>query len=263
MHTTYSAQYRELWSRHWWWQSRHQVVMRRLEQVCQSDGRMPHDRELLDVGCAGGVAFDDFSRFGNVQGVEPDGRLIDRSSPWSAHIENASFDDGYEPESQFDVILMLDVLEHIEDDAGALARVFRLLRPGASAILTVPALPSLWSVHDEVNFHFRRYTRASLVRRFNAAGMEIAEVRYMFGWPLALMYLRRALSQSQPAQYRVSIPVTPLNAAMRFVSRCEEAVCSALRRGPLLGSSLLAIVRRPASADSSRTAQTSAMTLEV
>ena len=54
---------------------------------------------------------------------------------------------------------MLDVLEHIEDDAGALAAARDALAPGGRLLLTVPAMPCLWSRHDEANCHFRRYTR--------------------------------------------------------------------------------------------------------
>lgn len=245
MQASYSDQYRDLWARHWWWQARHQVVMRKLAEVSRSEKRNRADLRLLDIGCAGGVAFDDFSQFGQVSGIEPDRRLIDPHSPWAAHIDECVFDNNYKADNQFDVILMLDVLEHIEDDAGALACVFELLRPGASAILTVPALPSLWSVHDEVNHHFRRYTRASLVNRLAAAGFEFAEVRYMFGWSLALMYLRRMLTSRNRQSYGVSVPPAVVNCSFSWMSRMEEFLCRTVHFRMPLGSSLLAIARRP------------------
>jgi 2-polyprenyl-3-methyl-5-hydroxy-6-metoxy-1,4-benzoquinol methylase len=245
MKASYSDQYRNLWHQHWWWQSRHRMVTRALEQVCALDGLSTEDRSLLDVGCAGGVAFDAFSTFGNIRGIEPDTRLVDFDSPWAASVDVTYFDSDYEPVVRPNVILMLDVLEHIEDDDAALEHVHRLLSSGGTAILTVPALPSLWSEHDEVNLHFRRYTRGKLKQQLHAAGFEIESLRYMFGWPLGLMYARRLLAKSGRSEYAVQVPPWPINTVFRLLTLMEECVCNAIRLWPVVGSSLVAIVRRP------------------
>lgn len=245
MQTSYSATYRDLWTRHWWWQARHQLVMRTLAQVCDHDNRSAGQRRLIDIGCAGGVAFEDFSQFGLMHGIEPDAGLIDHSSSWADCIDVTMFDANYSATTEYDVVLMLDVLEHIEDDTTALTGVFDMLRPGGAAILTVPALPSLWSVHDEINHHFRRYTRNSLTTGLSQAGFEITQVRHVFGWSLGLMYLRRLLASREPSSYDVKVPMRPVNAAMRWLTRCEEWLCRTLRCSPPSGSSLLAVVRRP------------------
>lgn len=244
MQASYSTQYRDLWRRHWWWQSRHRLVMQTLKRVCAADGIPTQERSLLDIGCAGGVAFDDFSSFGNIRGVEPDSRLVDFDSRWAASVDITCFDSKYEPRHRPNIILMLDVLEHIEDDAAALESVHTLLMPGGTAILTVPALPSLWSEHDEVNLHFRRYTKGVLRERLQAAGLEIRSLRYMFGWPLGLMYARRFLAKSGKSEYSVNVPPRPINAAFRFLTFVEENVCRMVGMWPFVGSSLVAIVTR-------------------
>ncbi len=62
-------------------------------------------------------------------------------------------------------VVMLDVLEHIEDDREALTILHSLLERGGYAVLTVPALQVFWSIHDEVNRHYRRYSRRLLQQR--------------------------------------------------------------------------------------------------
>jgi SAM-dependent methyltransferase len=244
MQASYSTQYRELWRRHWWWQSRHRLVMQTLKRVCAADGVPADERALLDIGCAGGVAFDDFSSFGNIRGIEPDTRLVDVDSPWATSVDITCFDSRYEPQRRPNIILMLDVLEHIEDDQAALESVHKLLVPGGTAILTVPALPSLWSEHDEVNLHFRRYTKGVLRERLQAAGLEIRTLRYMFGWPLGLMYARRFLAKSGKSEYSVKVPPGPINALFRCLTYVEENVCRTIGLWPFVGSSLIAVVTR-------------------
>lgn len=245
MKASYSSQYQALWRQHWWWQSRHRTVMRALQDVCKSDGHSREHRRLLDIGCAGGVAFDDFSSFGAVQGVEPDARLVDCESSWASKIEVVKFDHDYQTGYRPDVVLVLDVLEHIEDDAAALALVYQLLAPGGSAILTVPALPSLWSAHDEVNLHFRRYTRTGLRNLAVSAGFEVKTLRYLFGWPLPLMYARRLIAGPGREDYAVHVPPPPINALFRCLTSIEERIGGVTRMWPVVGSSLLAVVRRP------------------
>ena len=262
MKASYSDQYRNLWHRHWWWQSRHRMVMQTLERICAIDGLSTDERSLLDIGCAGGVAFDDFSAFGHIRGIEPDTRLVDASSRWSASVDITYFDSGYQPECHPDVILMLDVLEHIEDDRAALENVRELLVPGGTAILTVPALPSLWSEHDEVNLHFRRYTRSELQKKLHAAGFEVETLRYMFGWSLGLMYVRRLLARSGKSEYAVQVPPRPVNAVFRLLTLFEESIGRTFHLWPLAGSSLVAIVRRPMQTESAELSDEATVTSE-
>ena len=78
----------------------------------------------------------------------------------------------------FDVVLALDVLEHLDDDATALAEAARLLKPGGTLVVTVPALPSLWGAQDVVSHHRRRYTKRTLRGLFARAGLPAPEVTY-------------------------------------------------------------------------------------
>jgi SAM-dependent methyltransferase len=91
------------------------------------------------------------------------------------------------PSGQFDTVLCLNVLEHIEDDDGALVRMRRMLRPGGRAIVLAPAMPRLFGQLDREMGHVRRYTRGSLKKAFMQAGLSVQTGRYMnlagvLGW---------------------------------------------------------------------------------
>ncbi len=83
------------------------------------------------------------------------------------------------PASSYDCAVLVNVLEHIADDAAALRELFRVLKPGGALLLFVPALPFLFSRLDSVYGHFRRYRRAALVRLVADAGFEVREARYL------------------------------------------------------------------------------------
>lgn len=102
-----------------------------------------------------------------------------------------------------DSCVCLNVLEHIEHDEEVLRRMGAVLDPGGAVVLIVPAFPALSGPIDARLGHFRRYTRASLVRAVSAAGLKVRKLRYLnsagfFGWWMnARVFKRQAQSESQ------------------------------------------------------------------
>ncbi len=240
MQAAYAERYRTLWERHWWWRSREALLLATIGQIARSTtvGR------LLDVGCGDGLFFDKLARFGSVDGLEPDAGLIG-DSRWRDRIEVGTLGPGFRPTEPYDLLLMLDVLEHIEDDASALDAALMVLRPGGRLLMTVPALPWLWSRHDEANAHYRRYRPEGLREALDRAGFAVESIRFYFAWTVGPMLIRRWLAPAGrgTADYDVAIPPTPINRVLTAYSRIEHAVG---RRIPWpIGSSLLAIARRP------------------
>ena len=176
--------------------------------------------------------------------------MIAPDNPCRDRIRIVSFGPDFEDEETYDLVLMLDVLEHIKDDRGATRRLFDLLSPGGHAIITVPALPGLWSMHDIVNRHHRRYTKESLGSTLTSSGLKILKMRYMFGWVAAALVFRRLLSppediteeEPEESSYRVSVPPGPINASLYALCRIEELTIG--RVGLPTGSSLIALVGR-------------------
>lgn len=240
MDPTYGARYRELHERHWWWRAREAVILRELDRLRPGEKW----RRALDVGCGDGLFFERLRAYADtVEGVEPDASLLSRSGRSQGTIHEVLFDTSFHPESPYDLILFLDVLEHMPDPVAAVSHAATLLRPGGIVLVTVPAFRHLWTTHDDLNRHVTRYTRGELVRLLSSA-LAVEKARYFFRWVYPAKVLQRALEavrRPEPASPRV--PPGLVNAAMLAVSRAEEVM---LGRIPLpLGSSLLGVARKP------------------
>jgi SAM-dependent methyltransferase len=242
----YCQQYRDLHDHHWWWRAREKYVLAWVRSLA----RVRRLTRILDIGCGDGLLFDQLTHFGDVRGIEPDARLVPAGSPWRSRIEPVPFGPGYRSSQRFDLVLMLDVLEHIEADQESLRAVYDLLEPGGYYLLTVPALPALWSQHDLVNCHYRRYTLKSLHERIERAGFEHVEAHYFFGWTILPMYLRRLLypaNGSDPLAHeesQVKVPQRLINQCLYWTCLLEQRLAG--RRGVPVGSSIFAVMRRPA-----------------
>ncbi|WP_406701050.1 class I SAM-dependent methyltransferase [Singulisphaera sp. Ch08] len=248
MQPDYARCYRTLWDRHWWWRSREAYLLGWIKRL---HSRSPRER-ILDVGCGDGLFFEQLERFGAVDGLEPDASLVN-DPRWRSRIRVGSLDHRFQGASDYDLLLMLDVLEHIGDDGEALRAARSALRPGGHLVLTVPALSWLWSQHDVANEHYRRYDPGGLRTVLAASGFEVETVRFFFFWTVAPLLARRWLAPAKPgggdgtADYAVPVPPAPLNGALTLLSLGEHAL-GRIVRWPL-GTSLLAIARRPIDAD--------------
>lgn len=140
------------------------------------------------------------------------------------------------PDTGFDLVVAYDVLEHIADDGGAAQEIFRVLRPGATALIAVPADPRLWSAHDEAVGHVRRYTRSSLVDLLEPHGLAVDAVQ---SWNVLLRpvaaWRRRTSTESDLERLSPS-----LNLGLRAVVAMERY----LPVKSLSGVSLLVRARR-------------------
>jgi SAM-dependent methyltransferase len=236
----YALRYRTLWERHWWWRSREALLLGWVERLHRQAPRW----RILDVGCGDGLFFSGLQRFGQVDGIEPDIAVI-QDPRWRAQIRIAALGPDFSSPEEYNLVLLLDVLEHIDDDLTALRAARSVLRSDGHLLLTVPALPWLWSRHDEANEHYRRYSKVGLRRVLNEAGFEVETIRFFFFWMIAPLLIRCWLAPAgaRVADYDVAIPPTPINRALTLLSRCEHTA------GRLVpwpwGSSLLAVARNP------------------
>jgi len=238
MDRAYASRYRDLYNRHWWWRARERIILRFLRRLRPSGGW----HRILDVGCGGGVFFDRLSEFGAVEGVEPDRLLVDATSPWRSHIHVGPFDETYQPTHKFGLILMLDVVEHLDRPVEALRQGIGLLAPDGIMLITVPAFEWLWTSHDDFNQHRVRYTKATLRETANRSGFQIEHMEYFFHWTVPGKMVQRAMEtvgSGDPAP--PNIPPRPINAALYQLSRVEYAVLRHLRLP--FGTSLLAYGR--------------------
>ena len=176
MDAQYAAAYPELYRNHWWWRAREEILLRKIRGIL---GGARHAR-ILDVGCGAGLFFDVLEQFGQPEGIESDPAAVAQSGKWKNHIVVGELDNSYEPAAPFDLILMLDVLEHISKPDQLLRRAAGVLAPGGRILVTTPAFNWLWTTHDELNHHVTRYTAGEMRTTVERAGLVTLENGYMF-----------------------------------------------------------------------------------
>ncbi len=242
MDPEYAERYRHLFENHWWWRARTELVVDLLRRLRPAKGW----GNILDVGCGDGLFFDRLSEFGDVEGVEACEQLVDPGNPFLRRIYLCRFDQNFRPGKKYSLILMLDVLEHLENPVEALRHVLELLTPEGTFIATVPAFMALWTNHDVLNHHFTRYTKSAFRTIARQAGLYIQEQRYVYHWtyPVKLgVRVVEGLLRLKPTP--AAVPVAPINKALYWLSRIEQKTLRAL---PIpFGSSLIVVGARGSS----------------
>jgi SAM-dependent methyltransferase len=187
----------------------------------------------------------ELSGFGDVVGLEPSARGAEVArSRGVGEVVQAGIDAMPFEDSCFDLITCLDVLEHIDDDLGALRELRRVARPGGILLVTAPAYPRLWSSHDELNRHCRRYTRRVLLGRAVEAGWHPLRTTHFNALllPVAAAWRfaeRLRPGQAPPTSELVRTPAS-LNWLLEQPLRAEAALLRTGRRIPA-GLSLVGI----------------------
>jgi SAM-dependent methyltransferase len=223
--------------RHWWYRGRRAVLNAVLSRLA-----IPPQARILDAGCGSGRTLDELARLGSTTGIELNPRGLEAARARGHEVAAAAVELIPDPDGSFDLVTCLDVIEHTEDDVAALAELARVTKPGGHLIVTVPAHPRLWSRHDEINNHLRRYTRRTLRAAAREAGWEIARetgfnVAYLL--PAALVRIMRRGGRGSASELHLTPPW--LDAALATPLLAEAAL---IRRGIDLppGLSLLAVL---------------------
>jgi SAM-dependent methyltransferase len=237
------AKIAELEPTSWWFRSRNRLIERTVRRDFAGAGR------VLEVGCGTGYTYRALTAAlpgAHVVGTElyEEGLAIARERLSGAELR--ALDVRAMPfEEAFDLVAAFDVLEHIDDDEGALAGMRRALAPGGGLIVTVPQHPFLWSDADTYAQHERRYRRGELVGRVAAAGFRVERVTSFVTLLAPLMVLSRLRSRvgaSFDPLTEFEIP-RPLDRLFERVALAEQRL---IERGASLpfGGSLLLVARR-------------------
>jgi ubiquinone/menaquinone biosynthesis C-methylase UbiE len=145
------------------------------------------------------------------------------------------------PDATQDFVLALDVIEHIEDRHILLNEMFRVLNPGGKALITVPAHSWLWSNHDVLNHHFRRYSKQLLLKDLAQAGFLVKSVRWWNSIFLPYIYLAR-LSKKGKGESEFELPPRVLQLLVNLILTTEAKIGFF---GKVVGVSLVAAVEKP------------------
>jgi 2-polyprenyl-3-methyl-5-hydroxy-6-metoxy-1,4-benzoquinol methylase len=241
MKRSYANAYAGLYRTHWWWRAREAFILRALHDLRRTvvGGRWA----ILDVGCGDGLFFERLSELGDVQGVEKDELIVSPGGPFRERIHVGPFDETFVPGRRFDLILLLDVLEHLPAPRRALEQAAGLLREEGRLVLTVPAFKRLWTRHDDLNLHRTRYTRRSLRALALEAGLQVVQSSYFFHWTVPVKLAIRTAERLLGVKSGVArVPPAFLNRAAYGITRLEQRLVTPL--APPFGSSLLAVLRR-------------------
>ena len=239
MDIQYGLAYRDLYERHWWFRAREEYLLQYLRS-----NNLGCSGQALDVGCGDGLFLDRLKDLGcKPHGLEADSRRVSEETRKKHRIHIGILDASFQPEQTYDLILILNVLEHIDNDVEVLRQVRRCLSTDGVLIITVPAFSWLWTAHDDMNHHFRRYTRKTLKNTVDAAGLKTEVSRYFYNWlvPLKLMvrFKEKLIGTTSTSP---KVPGKFVNGLLTGVSRLEQRLT---RNVPLpAGSSLFAVCKK-------------------
>jgi SAM-dependent methyltransferase len=238
--------------RHPWWRARTTLVL----DLLRRRGVAPPGR-ILDAGCGWGTTLLGLENAGyratGLDVARPMLERLDRERPGRDLIVGDLSSDwplaAADRFGTFDAVLALDVIEHLDDDRAAVARLGRLARPGGLVLLSVPALPGLLGEFDEVQGHRRRYLPETLRAAFDDTGLTLDRLFWWGAWMVPILTRLRSKRRGEPGEpadliYRryLRLPPWPIPIALRLAFALDRRLAMA---GLLAtGTSLLALAHR-------------------
>lgn len=246
MESAYYATLHGVQQRHWWYAARRKILGAVLDDLHRQG--LPRG-VLYDLGCGVGANLPVLERFGQAVGVDTSPEAV-------AFAHERGFDnvrqadlnslEGIEDGSG-SVVVLADVIEHLDDENPCLEAASRLLAPGGALVVTVPAFMFLWGPADDINHHKRRYTEAQ-VRRVVGRHFDVERTTYfnsfLFGLVAAGRLAERVLGRG--GDDAAHVPPAPLNRALQAVFAAETPL---VRKAHLpFGVSILCVARKRSAA---------------
>ena len=233
----------ELDSDHWWFVARRDILQNLIERVVQP----PKNARILEIGCGTGHNLAMLSKFGRVEATEMDRTARELATKRLGRpVTDAALPDlSAWPADHFDLVALLDVLEHVPDDRSGLVAIRERLKPGGKLLVTVPANKWMWSAHDVAHHHHRRYGKGELRNVARECGFEVDLLSPFNSLLFPLIAAVRAAGKVTGRESADdAMPPKPVNAILKGVFGLEAGLIGRL---PLpFGVSLVAVLRRPA-----------------
>jgi SAM-dependent methyltransferase len=218
-------------STHWWYRARRDI----LADYLTREAKLPANARILEIGCGTGHNLPMLAHFGIVEAIEIDpaarmiaaqriGRAVGEAPlPALPGVERASYD----------LIAVLDVVEHIKDDVAALKAMAACLKPGGKILITVPAHQWMWSAHDVVNHHHRRYSKKTLRAAIRQAGLRERKLGYFNSLLFPLAATARMVGRMTGKDDSDDAPPPPLvNSLFEAIFRMERHMVGRVPMSP-------------------------------
>lgn len=235
----YSELY-EIESKHWWFVVKKKIVLSMMKKYLRKK-----NNKILDAGCGCGLMLNDLKEYGQPFGMD----YSDEAVKFSKLIFNGEINIGYIPgnipydKNYFNCILALDVIEHIDDDIGALKDIYEHLSDNGICIITVPAYMFLWSNHDDIHEHKRRYVLCELKHKLINSGFKIEKISYYN----TLLFLPIFIARQIHKLFNIKgsdakMPNKLINVILERIFMLEEHILNNFNMK--FGVSVIAVVRR-------------------
>lgn len=226
-------------SHHFWHKAKREYVGKMIRAYAKKD-----EKNILDIGCGTGKNMEELSKLGTVFGVDSSDEALGFCEKRGLSNLKKGFAEkiSYESE-QFDVVTILDVLEHV-DDIKAVAEMERVLKKKGVAVITVPAFSWLWSKWDEVLGHKKRYTKGTLLSLFDENKWEVKKITYIHSFLVVPTLVVRTIKTRQKKEYSSDFQLmNPLiNKILHLASLLEQMI---VRRYDMpFGTSLLCVIQK-------------------
>jgi 2-polyprenyl-3-methyl-5-hydroxy-6-metoxy-1,4-benzoquinol methylase len=229
---------------HWWHAARRSIVLDWIHQ--RYPGRQ--DLDILDAGCGTGLMLQELSHLGAVEGIDISEEALQFCR--KRGLDNVSHADVLDlpfASDRFDFVTALDVLEHLDDDTGALREFRRVLKPGGRVFIFAPAHRWLWSLQDDVSQHKRRYVARTLREAVEKSGLTVERQTYVSTFLLPVIFLGRQWLKVRLRfrEFNTENNLHPewSNGILRGIFQIEIPI---LRRMNMpFGASLLCVARKP------------------
>lgn len=228
---------------HWWYRARREILSDYLARW----GGLPRGARILEIGCGTGHNLPMLARFGDVDAIEIDETARAKAS------ERLGKPVGTSPlpeltgvaAGSYDLVAVLDVVEHVEDDVAALRAMAKALKPGGKILVTVPAHQWMWSAHDVVNHHKRRYSKIGFAAALEAAGLKSRKLGYFNSLLFPVAVAHRVFGKlTGKDDSDDSPPARPLNALFERIFGLERHLVGRVPLPPGLSLITLAEPKR-------------------
>jgi 2-polyprenyl-3-methyl-5-hydroxy-6-metoxy-1,4-benzoquinol methylase len=208
---------------HWWYVARRKILAALIAREVQ----LPANARILEIGCGTGHNFDMLKTFGQLDALEVDDEARALASKrLGSPVGAAPLPDlpGV-PDGHYDLVALLDVLEHVDNRAESLRSIADKLKPNGKILISVPAYQWMWSAHDLAHHHKLRYSKKGLRRDAEAAGLKVVKLGYfnslLFPIAAAVRLLGKLAGKTSSDD---KVPPGPLNAVFEKIFALERHV---------------------------------------
>lgn len=232
----------DIQKKHWWFVTKKEITLDTIYRYLNKD---THNK-VLDIGCGSGLMLNALEDIGQTFGMD----MSDDAISFSKEIFSGEVKQGFLPDQIpykkefFDLIIALDVIEHVDQDVDSLKAIRSQLASDGKAVITVPAYMFLWSIFDELNEHKRRYTLTELNTKLVKAGFIVEKISYFNTLLFPVVFIVRMLNNvlKRDGASDIDIPTRPLNFVLKRIFGIEKYLLRFINLP--YGVSILAVVSK-------------------